>query len=96
LAAAQSRYQGGSWRRAIGAAAVSAVVDSIGKPVKAVRWFGQAKNYKSAVTALSKAAGLTRLKQNIKKSVIDYGKSQISNNLYNSSYNKAKVRYYRR
>lgn len=57
--------------------------------VKAVRWFGSTKNYKSAATALAKKAGVARLTKLAKDSVKDSARS----NVVNWSWNKYTKRW---
>jgi RHS repeat-associated protein len=69
LSVAQTRYNSGSWVKAAGSAGVSVAADKVLKPVKAVRWFGEGRNYKTLSTALSRSAGTQRLRSNVARTV---------------------------
>ena len=97
LAAAKTRYSGGSWKKAAGAAAVSALTDKIMKPAKAVRWFGSGRNYQSVGRALTKAPARARLVSNIKKSTTNLFAGNISQSIFSWKYDKVKRKWaYRR
>ena len=99
VAAAQTRYQGGSWKKAAGAATVSLVTDKLMKPMKAVRWFGNARNYTTLSKALTKVPARQRLVSNIGKGGVAWGASQSTQWAYSKAtvykYNPKTKRWYR-
>jgi len=63
--------------------AISAAIDGTGaKKVKAVRWFGSTKNYKTLAKAISKGAGKARAKAIGKDTVQSYVRSKITDRLW--------------
>ncbi|HET8671119.1 MAG TPA: RHS repeat-associated core domain-containing protein, partial [Candidatus Saccharimonadales bacterium] len=84
---AQTRYNGGSWVKAGGAGVVSLAVGKVTKPLQAVRWFGNGRNYKSLATALSKGAGIARRNANISNTAKGILYDKVSQSGYNAGYN---------
>lgn len=73
VTAAGSRSKGNGWKASIGKGAISAGMDVAGaRKIKAVRYFGKGRNYKSVVKAISKQAGLARRRQIAKDAVKSY------------------------
>lgn len=85
--AAQTQQQTGDWFQAGLAGGVSYFADKIIKPAKAVRWFGDGRNYTSVAKALTKSAGVSRLKSNIVKTAGSFVTTKVITDTFNSGYN---------
>ncbi len=81
---AQTRVNGGSWLQAGDAGIVSVASDKILKPMKAVRGFGDGRNYKSIGMALSKSPGVKRAYANFGKFAAGLGINKVSQDIYNA------------
>jgi RHS repeat-associated protein len=80
---AGARHDGNGWKAAVGKGVVSAAIDGSGAgKVKAVRWFGSTRNYKTLVKAISKQAGKTRAKAIAKDTVKSYIRSKVIDRLW--------------
>ncbi len=91
-AAAQTKYQGGSWGKAIGAAGLSVATDTAVGPMKAVKWFGKNRNYRTLDTAIKKTAGQRRLATNFARGFVGYYGGQGVQSFYSSHINRNSFR----
>jgi len=74
---AGARHDGSSWGKAITKGTIDASIGLAGaRGAKAVRWFGNNRNYTTVAKALSKAAGKARAKTLIKDVVKDQVRSR--------------------